>query len=83
MKNEFGGLWIKIHGGMFQMAGIPDLIGCLRGRFYGIEVKLPGKEKTLTVIQKAFIKQIIEVGGGRATMVTSVSDTLDFIREGL
>lgn len=36
----------KIHGGPTMMAGLPDLIGCYRGAFFGIESKMPGNEPT-------------------------------------
>lgn len=36
-----GGWWIKIHGGASQETGVPDILGCYRGRFVAIEVKLP------------------------------------------
>lgn len=29
----------KEHGGMYGTAGIPDVICCYRGRFFGFEVK--------------------------------------------
>ncbi|MCD8157761.1 MAG: hypothetical protein LUD77_02380 [Clostridiales bacterium] len=29
----------KEHGGMYGTAGIPDIIACVNGRFYGFEVK--------------------------------------------
>jgi hypothetical protein len=42
---EVGGKWIKLHGGPFQEAGQPDLIGCVDGWFFGFEVKIPGRGK--------------------------------------
>lgn len=38
--------WVKIHGGPFQRSGIPDLLGCVDGLFFGFEVKRPGEEAT-------------------------------------
>jgi len=35
-----GGFWINVHGGPYQMAGLPDIIGCRDGQFYGIELKV-------------------------------------------
>jgi hypothetical protein len=41
------GLWfMKTHGGTYGKAGVPDIIGCLNGRFFGIEVKRPGGKAT-------------------------------------
>ena len=37
-----GGLCYKIHGGdLYQETGIPDLLVCWKGLFFGIEVKDP------------------------------------------
>ena len=41
-----GGWWMKVHGSIFQASGIPDIIGCYKGRFVGIEVKMPGNVPT-------------------------------------
>ena len=42
--------------GAFGHAGIPDIVGCYRGRFFAVECKA-GKGKT-TAIQEAEIKKI-------------------------
>ena len=42
--------------GAFGRAGIPDIVGCYRGRFFAVECKA-GKGKT-TAIQEAEIKKI-------------------------
>jgi len=54
-------------------AGIPDIICCINGIFAAFEVKQPGKEKTLTELQKYNIKTI-EQAGGFACMITSKND---------
>jgi hypothetical protein len=36
-----GGKWFKTHGGPFQEAGQPDLIGTVEGLFFGFEIKVP------------------------------------------
>lgn len=33
--------WTKYHGGPFTRAGVPDLLGSVRGRFVALEVKRP------------------------------------------
>ena len=61
----------KEHGGMYGTAGIPDIICCYRGRFYGFEVKTEtGKP---TELQKATIRKINRAGG-TAAIVRSVDD---------
>lgn len=74
--------WFKTHGGPFQMAGLPDLLGALNGWFIGIEVKLPGKEKNLTTKQQAVIRMITKAGG-IAFMSTSVDHALNEVKSQL
>jgi Holliday junction resolvase len=47
--------------GAFGRAGIPDIVGCYRGRFFAVECKA-GKGKT-TAIQEAEIKKIQSAKG--------------------
>jgi len=54
---------VKIHGGPYQVAGLPDIVGCYQGRFFGLEVKLPGKEHKLTAKQNLTLRRIKEAGG--------------------
>jgi hypothetical protein len=61
----------KIQGeeGSYQEAGIPDLLVCYRGRFVGLEVKLPGN--TPSPLQEKVLREI-KRAGGIAEVVTSV-----------
>ena len=73
------GAWAqKIHGSAFQTTGLPDILGCYMGQFFGLEVKLPGKESTLTRIQGATLKSIRDAGG-HADLVTSVEDAISIL----
>jgi hypothetical protein len=66
----------KEHGGMYGTAGIPDIIACIRGHFYGFEVKTDkGKP---TKLQEAAIRRIRKCGG-TAGVVRSVEDVKDLI----
>lgn len=77
--NKLPHCWcVKLHGSPMQRAGLPDIVGCRRGRYFGLEVKLPGKEKTLTDLQAATLKHIKEAGGLSA-MVTSVDQALKVV----
>ena len=78
--NFEGSFWFIVHGGPYQAKGIPDIIGCINGKFIGIEVKIPGREKKLTVIQARIIK-LINQAGGLAFMTTSVEQALKTIKE--
>jgi hypothetical protein len=55
--------YFKVHGGMYQSAGIPDLVGCIDGMFFAIEVKRPSTKTNVTPLQQACIEQIIKAGG--------------------
>ena len=61
----------KEHGGMYGTAGIPDVICCYRGRFYGFEVNTDTGEPT--ELQKATIRKI-QKAGGTALVVRSVDE---------
>ena len=78
-----GGWARKIAGGPTQ-AGLPDVIGCYRGRFLGIETKMPGKERTLTELQKKTLSSMGSAGGIAvvATTVGQVRAVLDAIDAG-
>ncbi len=61
----------KEHGGPYGCAGIPDVICCYKGRFIGLECKLPGGR--LTELQKRAIEKINRAGGV-ACRVESIED---------
>lgn len=68
----------KEHGGVYGTNGVPDIICCYRGRFLGMECKLPGGH--LTELQKRAIDKINKAGG-IARRVESVADAMDIIRQ--
>jgi len=45
------------------MAGLPDIIGCVQGRFIGIEVKRPERIDRVTPLQQAILDEITRNGG--------------------
>ena len=61
----------KEYGGLYGTAGIPDIIACIGGKFYGFEVKTE-RGKT-TALQEATIGKI-NAAGGTALVVRSVAD---------
>lgn len=71
-----GCFFFKAHGGRYQAAGLPDLIGCICGLYVGIEVKMPGKKPTK--LQAETLKRIRKAGG-IATWVTSVEAALEWL----
>lgn len=74
----YSGWWFVTHGEGFQESGIPDIIGCYAGRFFGLEVKLPGKLHTLTARQSRVL-DLIRRAGGRGAVITSVQEAMDFV----
>lgn len=71
---KHGVFCFKIHGGPHMMAGLPDIIACVEGRFIGLETKLPDGGDA-SVIQK-FVHEKIKLAGGKAIVVRSVGDAL-------
>lgn len=62
-----GGYWLNIAPGPFSRSGVPDILGCYKGRFYGIELKQTGKynppSKGLTAAQRRAGEEIQQAGG--------------------
>lgn len=74
------GWFVKIHGGPYQSAGIPDIIGVMGGRFVAIEVKRPGEVPT--PIQRLVMRRIAEAGG-IVGVATSVAEARAIIEDSL
>ena len=68
----------KEHGGPYGTSGRPDIICCYRGRFLGLEAKLPGGK--LTELQKRALDRI-NAAGGIARRVESVDDVRAIIAQ--
>lgn len=61
----------KEHGATYGTNGIPDIICCYKGRFLGLEAKLPGGK--LTALQRRALEKI-NAAGGIGRRVESVDD---------
>lgn len=70
----------KAWGNSVQMAGLPDLIGCLDGKFFGIEVKMPAKRNNVSPIQD-HVMSTIAGAGGHVTVCCGVDEALNFLTE--
>lgn len=72
------GYWlIKVHGSNFQLAGIPDIIGCTpSGRFFGLECKT-GRDRP-TPLQDYCINELRKAGA-IAACVHSLDEALDVL----
>ncbi|MGG3987713.1 VRR-NUC domain-containing protein [Bacillus smithii] len=75
--DSIGAYYLKVHGSMYQPAGIPDILACINGRFVGIEVKRP--HGVVSALQKANIQKI-ETAGGVAFVAYSVEDVQHALR---
>jgi len=58
---EFGAYYFYPVTGGYGASGVPDIVGCYKGRFFAVECKA-GKGKT-TALQDKNIAQIIACGG--------------------
>lgn len=68
---EYGGYCVKYHGNAFSVAGTPDLLCCIGGKFVGIEVKVAGESATRLQLQRG---EEIKKAGGLFYVVHSVRD---------
>lgn len=74
------GWWtMKVHGGPYQPAGIPDLMLVKDGRVIWMEVKQPGKKPT--PIQVRRMAEIEEQSGARCYVVTSREEADEYLRD--
>jgi hypothetical protein len=73
------GWFVKIPGGP-SLAGIPDILGCYRGRFVAFEVKRPGGSYGVTERQQHHLNMIAQAGGVSA-IVDSVEGALEAISQ--
>lgn len=68
--------FFKVLGGAFSLAGVPDLVGCIGGRFIALEVKTDtGKPSKIQL----HIIECIQNAGGIAGVVRSYNDVLDLL----
>lgn len=65
----------KIHGDKYQERGVPDILGCFKGKFFCIEAKRPGKERNLSAYQALKLKRY-EASGARTGVATTVDQAL-------
>lgn len=79
LSREVGGHWMKIHGSQFQTKGIPDLLGCVAGLFFALEVKCDSSHYGASDYQLYNIKQIHE-SGGMAAVVESPEEAVALVK---
>jgi len=71
----------KCAAGPFQERGLPDIIGCIDGRFFAIEGKV-GKN-TMSPMQEIVQSKIIAANGKYAVMRESITEAelIDWLRQ--
>ena len=69
----------KVRGSEHMMAGLPDLIGCYQGRFFGLEVKVP-ESRGNTSIRQEYVMGLISRAGGITAVVTSPQEALAILK---
>jgi Holliday junction resolvase len=58
---ELGAYYFYPFSAGYSSSGVPDIVGCYRGRFFGIECKAKGNKPT--ELQKINLNKIEGVGG--------------------
>ena len=74
---QHGAFVFKVHGSEYMIAGLPDLIVCYQGQFFGLELKLPGNK---TSPRQEYIGEKIQLAGGQWAIVHSVAEALSIVR---
>lgn len=71
-----GAFCFKVWGSEHMMAGLPDIIGCYRGRFFAFETKTPDKRKNTSMVQERIMQKIRDAGG-LAQVVCTTTEAVD------
>lgn len=74
-----GAFVFKVWGSEHMMTGLPDLIGCWQGNFFGFEVKMPGNRLGTTKRQD-YVLSLIEKAGGIGQVVCSAAEALSILK---
>lgn len=70
--------WVRKTHGSGYSAGLPDLIGCLRGRFFAIEVKRTGEQPTPLQVREL---ERIRQAHGYALWTDAYEAVVQFVQE--
>ena len=77
IRTEYPDAWFKKISDRFQ-SGIPDIIGCLNGRFFAIELKVPGGRVDRL---QTYELERIRKAGGRAIVAYSLDQVRGFLKD--
>ena len=73
-----GAFCFKVWGSEHMMAGLPDIIGCYRGRFFALETKLPEKRTNTSIVQERIMEKIRRAGG-LAQVVCTIPEAVEAV----
>lgn len=83
LRKEFeGSWWVKFWGGPFTPKGVPDLLGCVDGRFFALEVKRPVASSKPSPMQIEVMKDITK-SGGVSCVVRSEEEAVEVVDKAL
>jgi Holliday junction resolvase len=77
-----GAFCFKVWGSEHMMVGLPDIIGCYRGHFFGFEVKHP-ETVADTSEKQEYVMELIRRAGGTSQVITSSTQALQALRRAL
>lgn len=72
----------KVHGSEYMMAGLPDIIVCAKGKFIGLETKLPSTRSNVSPRQ-SYVHDLIRAAEGMAEVVCSPAEALEVVKRAL
>lgn len=75
-----GAFVFKVWGNEHMLSGLPDILGCYRGQFIGVETKMPGN--TTSKRQDYVIAKLREAGA-RVVVAYSVQEALEVLDGGV
>lgn len=78
---ELGAYYFYPVTGGFGSSGVPDIVGCYRGRFFGIECKAKGNKPT--ELQKMNLNKVEGVGGIALVIDESNVDNVGLYLKGM
>lgn len=73
-----GWFCFKVHGSEYMMAGLPDIIVCADGLFFGLETKMPTDRDNVSPRQ-AYVHSLIQNANGTASVVCSPAEAIRVI----
>ena len=78
---EIGAYYFFPATGGYGKSGVPDIVGCYKGKFFGIECKA-GKN-TPTALKENELKRIMQAGGIATVTKEDTINSISYILNGL